>query len=100
MKKPRYRLHWAFGDAPRPSLKWAVYDWVLNCAVAYAERRADGRKICDFLNHLVEPCCEHREEFHETVEYRGDKPRACTVGACSCKAFRNNREMTSGVAKP
>lgn len=51
-KKARYRLHWASGEAPKPALKWAIYDWVLICPVAYAEKRQDGRKICNFLNRL------------------------------------------------
>ena len=50
MKKLRYRLHWASGDAPRPQLKWIVYDWKLICPVAYAETRVGGRRMCDFLN--------------------------------------------------
>lgn len=54
-KKLRYRLHWASGDAPRPSLKWAIYDWKLICPVAYAERRETGRKIADFLNSIESP---------------------------------------------
>lgn len=49
-KKLRYRLHWASGDAPKPSLKWVVYDWTLICPVAYAESRVAGRKLCAFLN--------------------------------------------------
>lgn len=49
-KKPRYRLHWASGDAPKPTLKWVIYDWTLICPVAYAESRVAGRKLCAFLN--------------------------------------------------
>ena len=49
-KKLRYRLHWASGGAPRPALKWAIYDWTLICPVAYAETRVMGRKIARFLN--------------------------------------------------
>jgi hypothetical protein len=49
-KKLRYRLHWASGDAPRLSLKWAIYDWRLICPVAYVERRDTGRKVCALLN--------------------------------------------------
>lgn len=50
--KLRYRLHWASGDAPKPSLKWTVWDWSveMRCPVAYAETRKMGRKLCDFLN--------------------------------------------------
>lgn len=51
-KKLRYRLHWASGSGPKPTLKWAIYDWRLICPVAYAESRKAGRAICDFLNHL------------------------------------------------
>ncbi len=51
-KKLRYRLHWASGSAPKPSLKWAVYDWKLICPVAYAESRVVGRRLCDLLNFL------------------------------------------------
>jgi len=50
VKKLRYRLHWASGDAPRPSLKWVVYDWKLICPVAYSESRVGGRRVCAFLN--------------------------------------------------
>ena len=50
MKKLRYRLHWASGDAPKPVLKWAIYDWRLICPVAYVESRATGRKVCALLN--------------------------------------------------
>lgn len=34
--KSRYRLHWAAGSAPRPQLKWTVYDWAKGfcCPVA------------------------------------------------------------------
>jgi hypothetical protein len=48
--KLRYRLHWASGQGPKPSLKWAIYDWRLICPVAYAESRVTGRKICALLN--------------------------------------------------
>lgn len=48
--KLRYRLHWASGQGPRPEFKWAVYDWKFCCAVAFAETRVMGRKICAFLN--------------------------------------------------
>ena len=50
--KPRHRLHWASGQAPKPSLKWVIYDWRLICPVAYSETRVAGRKVCDFLNAL------------------------------------------------
>jgi hypothetical protein len=53
MKKLRYRLHWASGHAPKPSLKWVIYDWVLICPVAYAEKRSFGRKLCNWLNAQV-----------------------------------------------
>ncbi len=49
-KKLRYRLHWASGQGPKPSLKWVIYDWQLICPVAYAERRDEGRELCAFLN--------------------------------------------------
>lgn len=49
-KKLRYRLHWASGHGPKPSLKWAIYDWRLICPVAYTESRVVGRKICALLN--------------------------------------------------
>ena len=49
-RKFRYRLQWASGTAPNAALKWAVYDWSLICAVAYAESRAAGRQLCNFLN--------------------------------------------------
>lgn len=55
MKKLRYRLHWASGDAPRPQFKWVIYDWNFRCPVAYAESRVGGRKLCAFLNSQVEP---------------------------------------------
>lgn len=52
MKKLHYRLHWASGSGPRPSLKWVVYDWSKEfcCPVAYAETRVMGRKLCAWLN--------------------------------------------------
>lgn len=51
MKKTRYRLHWASGDAPKPSLKWVIYDWQKPIGpVAYLESRALGRKVCALLN--------------------------------------------------
>lgn len=50
MKKLRYRLHWASGAAPKPSLRWVIYDWKLICPIAYTETRIIGRKICDLLN--------------------------------------------------
>jgi hypothetical protein len=39
------------------------------------------------------PCCDHGEEYHETVEYRGSKPRACMHAHngerdCPCKGWR------------
>jgi hypothetical protein len=49
-KKLRYRLHWASGDAPKPSLKWVIYDWTLIAPVAYLESRVLGRKVCALLN--------------------------------------------------
>ena len=51
--KPRYRLHWASGTGPRPSFKWAIYDWTPGafCPIAFTETRSDGRALCDFLNH-------------------------------------------------
>lgn len=48
--KLRYRLHWASGHAPKPSLKWVIYDWRLICPIAYLESRATARKICALLN--------------------------------------------------
>lgn len=49
--KLRYRLHWASGDAPKPSLKWVICDWQKPiCRVAYTETRKLGRKVCDLLN--------------------------------------------------
>jgi hypothetical protein len=50
MKKLRYRLHWAGQQAPKPSLKWVIYDWVLICPVAYHETRIMARKMCALLN--------------------------------------------------
>lgn len=50
MKALRYRLHWASSEAPKPSLKWAIYDWKLICPVAYTERRDTGRKLAALLN--------------------------------------------------
>jgi hypothetical protein len=50
MKKLRYKLHWAGEHGPRPDFKWTIYDWKYSCPVAYAEKRADGRALCDFLN--------------------------------------------------
>lgn len=50
MRKLRYKLHWASGDAPKPCLKWVIYDWVLICPVAYTESRVMGRALCAFLN--------------------------------------------------
>jgi hypothetical protein len=55
MRKLRYRLHWASGDAPKPSLKWVVYDWKLICPVAYVESRVTGRKVCALLNAEASP---------------------------------------------
>lgn len=52
-KKLRFRLHWAAGNAPRPSLKWVIYDWNLRCPIAYAETRINGRRMCEFLNKAV-----------------------------------------------
>ncbi len=49
-RKPRYRLHWASGNAPKPSLKWVIYDWKLICPVAYSESRVAARRLCAFLN--------------------------------------------------
>ncbi len=49
-RKPRYRLHWASGQGPKPSLKWTIYDWRLICPVAYTESRVEGRTLCAFLN--------------------------------------------------
>ena len=49
-KKLRYRLHWASGAAPSPSLKWVIYDWVLICPVAYVASRVFGRRLCALLN--------------------------------------------------
>ena len=48
----RYRLHWASGNAPRPSLKWVIYDWAKGKIgpVAYTESRVTGRKVCALLN--------------------------------------------------
>ena len=58
-KKLRYRLHWASGQGPKPSLKWVIYDWQLKiCPVAYVESRVTGRKVCALLNaehNLVTP---------------------------------------------
>lgn len=54
-KKLRYRLDWASGQGPKPSLKWAVYDWVLICPVAYVEKRTTGRKLAALLNALDTP---------------------------------------------
>ena len=50
-KKLRYRLHWASGNAPKPSLKWVIYDWQKPfCVVAYLESRVTARKVCALLN--------------------------------------------------
>lgn len=49
-KKLRYRLHWASGHGPKPSLKWVIYDWRLICPVAYFEARVTARKFCALLN--------------------------------------------------
>ena len=53
--KRRYRLHWASGYGPRPTFRWAVYDWAPKrcCSVAYAETRTDARALCKFLNQRV-----------------------------------------------
>jgi hypothetical protein len=53
MKAKRYRLHWASGQGPKPSLKWVIYDWVLICPIAYTETRVMGRKLREFLNKEV-----------------------------------------------
>jgi hypothetical protein len=53
-KKIRYRLHWASSEAPKPSLKWVIYDWTLIGPVAYLESRALGRKVCALLNAEAE----------------------------------------------
>ena len=50
MPKLRYRLHWASGQAPKPVLKWVIYDWALICPVAYAATRGAGQRLCAFLN--------------------------------------------------
>lgn len=49
-KKLRYRLHWSSGLAPKPSLKWVIYDWRLICPIAYCESRIEGRELTKFLN--------------------------------------------------
>lgn len=49
-KKLRYRLHWASGQAPKPTLKWVIYDWKLICPIAYSESRVAARRLCAFLN--------------------------------------------------
>lgn len=49
-KKLRYRLHWSGQQAPKPSLKWVIYDWALFYPVAYCESRVTGRKVCALLN--------------------------------------------------
>jgi len=63
MKKLRYRLHWVSGHAPKPALKWVIYDWQLICPVAYMELRAVGRKVCALLN----AACRESEHGKETV---------------------------------
>lgn len=56
MKANRYRLHWSAGHAPRPELKWTVYDWSkgMCCPVAYATTRKQGRALLKFFQEYSE----------------------------------------------
>ena len=50
-ERTRYKLHWAGQDAPKPELKWVIYDWQKPIAkVAYVQSRALGRQIVALLN--------------------------------------------------